>query len=967
MSKLGAGGMGEVYLAKDTRLDRKVALKILPEQFTKDESRLRRFVQEAKAASALNHPNIITIYEIGEASSEFGGTHYIATEYVDGQTLRRQMTVSRLPLNAVLDIAAQVASALAAAHDAGITHRDIKPENVMVRRDGIVKVLDFGLAKLTERHAPSEVDEEAPTLAKVTTAEGTVVGTPQYMSPEQARGQRVDARTDIFSLGVLLYEMIAGCRPFEGVNAIEVLGAILHREPPPLAQRVPDTPKELQRIVAKALRKDREERYQVVKDLLLDLKSLRQGIEFSTKLERVSSYFPSDSETAAARTESVHADMTGRVEPHSTMMSASYLAAQLKQHKRLASVTLATAIVAAAAWFFYSHRQLALTEDDTVLLADFVNTTGEEVFDGALKQALAVELEQTPFLKLFTEERVRETLRMMNRAPEARVTREMAREICQRRGLKAAIIGSIAKFERRYAITLETIEGRSGETFARAVREAEGKDRVLGALGQTATELRAKLGESLASIRTFDAPLEQATTSSLEALKAYSLGEAQRRQGNPMAAVPPFQRALELDPDFALTHAAIGTAYSSLDQPELAAEHAEKAYELRERTSGRERLLIATVYHGSVTGQLGMRFQVLQLWTQTYPRDARPHSFMAAQHNAMGQFSQAEAEAREAIRLEPDVASVYYVPLASSLIRRNLFDQAKEAIGEALTRNFDNPGYHTRLYQIGFVQGDRALMREQLEGMSGKPNEYQALELQAQTAAFAGRMRESSNFARRAREMAIERRLSEAAGEEASQAALRQALVGVVERSDLAQAATPPSSFRRGLREGLPFLVWPLALALSGEIAQAQQLTEEVARRNPDNLLLQAVWLPASRAAIELQRGQPGKVLDLLQSSSQYDAGAQCWPTYLRGTAYLRLGRGTEAAAEFQKIIEHRGWDPISMLWPLAHLGLARAEALKGDMAASRKAYQDFLMLWQQADEELPVLAAARKEYAKLK
>src|SRR2546427_2003475 len=531
LALLGEGGMGEVYLAEDTRLKRKVALKLLPAELTANSDRLRRFEQEAQAASALNHPNILTIYEIGQTES----THFITTEYIEGDTLRLRLAQA-LKLNEVLDICIQVASALSAAHQASIIHRDIKPENIMIRRDGIVKVLDFGLAKLLARPS-TEIDTQAPTRFR--TDAGVVMGTASYMSPEQARGLKVDARTDIFSLGVVLYEMVAGCSPFAGSTSSEVLAAILsEQEPQPLARYAREVPAELERISSKALRKNRDERYQTIKDLLIDLKDLKRELELQAQLKRrASPELPGHSTTEGSEpaiAEMVPAQVTppGADAPARTASSAEYIVSQIKSHRRSTAITLAIVALAAVAAYFYFHRQPVLTDKDTILLADFVNTTGDAVLDGTLKTALAVQLEQSPFLNLFSDERVRETLRYMERSPDERVTKEIAREICERQGLKALLAGTGSNLGRHYVISLEAVNAQSGDVLARQQEEAESKEQVLRTLGQVATKLREKLGESLSSIQKFDAPIEQATTTSLEALKAYSLARDANRRGN---------------------------------------------------------------------------------------------------------------------------------------------------------------------------------------------------------------------------------------------------------------------------------------------------------------------------------------------------------------------------------------------------------------------------------------------------
>src|SRR6476659_9124750 len=529
LEKLGAGGMGVVYLAEDMKLGRKVAIKILSHEFTTNKDRLHRFEQEASAASNLNHPNILTIHEVGIDD----GHHYIATEFIDGVTLRRKMAATPLEIPEILEVAIQVASALEEAHAAGIIHRDVKPDNIMVRRNGYVKVLDFGLAKLTETSTEREPsDGEASTRVLVQTDAGVVMGTSHYMSPEQARGKPVDARSDIWSLGVVIYELVAGRTPFEGETSTDVIVAITQKEPPPLARFAPNVPAELEWIIMKALRKDRDERYQTIKELLTDLRRLKQRLEFESELERT---VPSgmsavkSGDVAPARTTPERALPTKTV---SHVSSAEYIANGIKSHKIVAAVVAILLIAGTAAGFyFYYHRSKPLTDKDTVLLTDFVNTTGEPVFDGTLKQALAVHLGQTPFLNIFPEERVRETLRFMGRSPDDRITRDIGREICERQGIKALLTGSIASLGSHYVITLEALNAHTGDPIAREQIEAESKEKVLSALGTAASNLRQKLGESLSSIQKYDVAIEQATTSSLEALKAFTMGNEERSHG----------------------------------------------------------------------------------------------------------------------------------------------------------------------------------------------------------------------------------------------------------------------------------------------------------------------------------------------------------------------------------------------------------------------------------------------------
>jgi len=958
LGTLGIGGMGEVYLAQDTRLGRKIALKLLPPEFTIDAERVQRFEQEAQTASSLNQPNILTVFEIAEADS----AHFIAMEFIDGETLRQRMTGRRLSLREALEIAMQVASALAAAHKAGVVHRDIKPENIMVRHDdAVVKVLDFGLAKLAEPQQTTRAESSAPTKALVHTNPGVVMGTAQYMSPEQARGLEVDARTDIWSLGCVIYEMVAGHAPFEESTTSEVVASILsEKEPPPLARYAREVPAELERIVSKSLRKDREERYQVMKDLALDLKSLKLRLEFEAELERTTSPERRSAGQEAATAKAAAAQTSDRAVARRTS-SAEYVINEVKRHKLGAALAVAIFIIATAALYFYFNRAPALTEKDTILLADFVNTTGDAVFDGALKQALAVQLEQSPFLNIFPDQRVQETLRHMGRSPDERVTKDVAREICERQGIKAMLTGSIASIGSRYVIGLEAINAHTGDVIAREQVEAESKEEVLSILGKATTKLRGELGESLRSIEKFDAPIEQATTSSLEALKAYSLGVELNRRGKYLEMIPFFKRAVELDPNFAIAYARLSLGYYNSGQRGLAAEAAQKAFELRERASEREKFYITSRYYSDATGEVEKAIEVYELWIKTYPRGDLPNTNLSRRYSEIGRFDNTIEQASEAIRRNPNISAAHH-NLGQALMRLNRFDEARGSYERAVSLKLDYIWIHYGLYNLAFIRGDMATMRQQIDWVSGKADEYFALGWQAETAAFAGQARKAHEFSSRAADMAMRRDVKEVAADLASAAAAREAVFGACPpaKKDTMKALAITRS-NASLRNGA------IAFALCGEVGQAQSLADELAKQNPKATLINAVWLPSIRAAIETHRNNPAEAIQQLQAPIPYEAAALFWPTYLRGQAYLRQRAGIEAAVEFQKILDHRGWDPTSPLYPLAHVGLARAAVLTGDTARARRAYQDFFALWKDADTDIPILIEAKQEYEKLK
>ena len=961
VSKLGAGGMGEVYLAQDTKLDRKVALKILPEDVASKRHRMQRFVQEAKAASALNHPNIITIYEINETNSR----HFIALEFIDGQTLRKRMRRTEMKLDEVLDVAIQTATALSAAHEAGIIHRDIKPENIMLRQDGIVKVLDFGLAKLTETTHTSEVDMEAPTSAAITEA-GEILGTTSYMSPEQARGLQLDSRTDIFSLGVLIYEMVTRRLPYPDTNKTEILGAIISdKAVPPLARYSREAPDELERIVEKTLAKERDQRYQSAKDLLIDLRNLKKRLEVDAELERTTpDRFAAPTSNGLSFTSKTAGPASSTIQTHPTS-SAEYIVNQVKIHKRGAFIAIGMLVVAALAagvfWYFKSNPAAALTEKDTIVLADFTNATGDPVFDGTLKQGLAVQLEQSPFLNIFSDQRVREALRFMNRSPDERVTKEIAREICQRQGLKAFLAGSISNLGSHYVITLEAINAQTGDTITREQAEAASKEEVLSTLGNGATKLREKLGESLSSVQKYDVPIHQATTSSLDALKAFSVGVEYQLKGKYLEAIPFFKRATETDANFARAYAAMSSMYYNTRQYDLAAETSRKAYDLRERVGEYERLYITQIYYDNVTGELDKYLETLELWKRTYPRESAPHNNLAVKYNELGQFDRAAEEAREAIRLNPNSASGHSL-LASSSVGLNRYDDAKEIIRQALSQKLENLRMHQNLYRIAFVQGDAAGVKKEIDWANGKPEEYAAQTWQADSSAFSGQVRTARQFSTTAVDMAQQRDLKEVAAQIAAGAAARDA--------QFRDCGTVKDQTARALRlshDRITLSLSAQALAICGDTGQTKTLVEELVRRFPTESLINQVRIPLIEAHVELQRGNPAQAIQLLEKTRLYGRAILFPIAYLRGQAYLADKNGAAAAAQFQEILDNRGWSPLSYFYPLAYVGLARSAVLQGDPAKARKAYEDFFALWKDSDPELSILIEAKKEYEKLR
>jgi len=977
--------MGEVYLADDTRLGRKVAIKFLSIELTRDKNRVSRFEQEARAASALNHPNIITIHEMGDEE----GRHFIATEYIDGITLRRRIAREPMDLGEVLDIALQITSALQEAHAARIVHRDIKPENIMIRRNGFVKVLDFGLAKLTEAASSSgETNSGAPTLAWIDTDPGLVIGTSQYMSPEQARGKVVDARTDIWSLGIVLYEMVAGRAPFEGETKTDVIVAIAKNDPLPLARFSQSVPQEFEWIVMKALRKNVDERYQSVKELDSDLRKLKQRLEFQTELERSvanetlasslgasglalsglgasSTWQPQPQTEASSR---IHSTASAAPGPDSTRASSlEYLVSGAQRHKmRSALIGIAVVgLIATLAWATgylpFLTKPAALTEKDTILLADFVNTTGEVVLDETLKQALAVQLSQSPFLNILPDDRLHDALRFMGRSPDERVTRDIAREICERQGIKAMLLGSVSRLGTNYVISLEALNSRTGATIASEQIESESKEQILKALGQGASSLRKKLGESLSSIQKFDAPIEQATTSSLDALRAYSLGAEQHSSAKYFEAIPLYKRAIELDPNFAIAYARLALAYNNTRQFELSREASQKAYELRDRVSEREKFFVSWSYYGGVTGEWEKTDEVLELWRRTYPQDWIPLNSLALRHTVVGPFERAAEEANEAIRLNPNSA-LPRSNLGYAFIGLNRFDEAKNVFQQSLAQKLETTNIHSGLFYVAAIGSDSAAMKQQVDWATGRPDEYVAQNWQAQAAEFSGQLGKADEFSDRAIALAQRRELKEIVGQALLARAVRHATVHRCQQvNDLTTRALDISRDRSSL------ITAATAMALCKQAGPAQALVDELSKKFPTDSLMNAVSLSLIRAQMELGRGNAAQALQLLETARQYDVAGSFWPQYLRGQAYLNQKNGAQAAAQFKTILDHRGWYPLSPLYPMAQLGLARAALLENDSAKARKAYQDLFVLWRDADPDIPMLVEARREYAELK
>ena len=916
--QLGAGGMGVVYEAEDTRLGRHVALKFLPENLGVADENVERFLREARIASSLNHPNISTIHDVGVHE----GRHFIVMELLEGESLRSRIHGSPLPLAQVIEVGGQLADALDAAHAKGIIHRDIKPANVFLTKRGQAKLLDFGIAKLGEDRHAHDATAETRLGGDALTQPGMAVGSINYMSPEQARGEELDARTDLFSLGLVLYEMATGRQAFGGQTTAVVFDALLNRQPPDPRTMNPDVPEDLQRVIMRALEKDRKLRYQTAADMQAELGRVRRDISGSSvTLPTVST--------------------------EDTQVGVQTVTRRIPIGAIVAAVVLAGA---AAVWYFFLRTPtVTLTSKDTVLLADFVNSTGDPVFDDALRGAVSVQLQQTPFLTLLPDQRIQRTLRMMQQPPDTAVTAAVAREVCQRAGARATVEGSIAQLGSNYVIGLSVHNCQTGESIARQQVQATSKEDVLNQLGTAVKALRQNLGESLASIQKYDVPVTEATTSSLDALKAYGQGLRARATRGDAVSMPFFREAIAKDPNFAIAYAKLGVVSGNLQMGDEAAALAKKAWELRDKVSEYERLYIDWNYASRVLQDQNKTREALELLIASYPRDYAARNNLGVYFNGIGDLEESLKNYQAASEIAPDEPG----PISNSayvLMQLGRLDEASAACDRALAIRQD-PNLAINRWVMGRVLGSpKSAEWEQAARKMSPP-----LPITLAEAGLAAWFGQFSRF-RTLQEQAIiairEQNLAENARMmETTRSLTLAAFFGTEELAPLRALAA---------KETVPALLAQQVsvLAMFGEDKPARAAMPKLTAAAKENPALATPVRVTGAYVLAGDRKFDEAIKDIRASIGTNPRAQDLY--FVAGDLYTRAGRDDEAIAEYRNVVSPKMFLGPNPVIPVSRVRLARLLLKKGNTAGANEQLDILIKQWKDADTEFPLLKEVR-------